>query len=321
MTGRQRRDLFISYIAAWSATNSSCRGSTPSIASTSTAGSMICSGTAIRPIRSSPWPWPITRFAPAANPATTASPSDGGRPGGRHRVAVPGSRPLARHAARAAPSLAWHHAHRSGAAAPTSTRRQGRPARRSRERGPRAPAASRPSHERPGGRGPRPFRLATWQEGRVVRIVDDTGPDRHRRRPVRLVRRTRRGRSWPIGRSRPAGRGSWSGPPTRRTVPARTASRGRVSRSASRSSAGRAGGCRSRRRGRARRSRSCRAARWGGSTGRTRAPYMCTWPSLVPPHTSPSRRRRTFPFPVRPTRANVDGRRLPAAATKEGPSP
>ena len=55
---------------------------------TSTAGSMICSGTAIRPIRSSPWPWPITRFAPAANPATTASSSDGGRPGGRHRVAA-----------------------------------------------------------------------------------------------------------------------------------------------------------------------------------------------------------------------------------------
>ena len=81
---------------------------------------------AIRPIRSSPWPWPITRFAPAANPATTASPSDGGRPGGRHRVAGPGSRLVARHAARAAPALAWHHANRSGAAVPTSTRRQGR---------------------------------------------------------------------------------------------------------------------------------------------------------------------------------------------------
>ena len=40
---------------------------------------------------------------------------------------------------------------------------------------PRAPAASRPSHERPGGRVPRPCRLATWQEGRVARIVDDTG--------------------------------------------------------------------------------------------------------------------------------------------------
>ena len=40
---------------------------------------------------------------------------------------------------------------------------------------PRAPAESWPSHSRPGGRVPRPFRLATWQEGRVVRIVDDQG--------------------------------------------------------------------------------------------------------------------------------------------------
>ena len=38
-----------------------------------------------------------------------------------NRVAVPGSRPLARHdAARAAHALAWPHAHRAGAAAPTS---------------------------------------------------------------------------------------------------------------------------------------------------------------------------------------------------------
>ena len=42
---------------------------------------------------------------------------------------------------------------------------------------------------------------------------------------------------------------------------------------------------------------------------------MCTRPPLVAPHTSPSLRLRTFPFPVRPIRANVDGRRLPAAAT------
>ena len=43
-----------------------------------------------------------------------------------NRVAVPGSRPLVRHdAARAAHALAWPHAHRSGAATPTSTRRQG----------------------------------------------------------------------------------------------------------------------------------------------------------------------------------------------------
>ena len=33
------------------------------------------------------------------------------------------------------------------------------------------------------------------------------------------------------------------------------------------------------------------------------------------PPTSPCRRRRTFRLPVAPTRANVDGRRLPAAAT------
>ncbi len=52
-----------------------------------------------------------------------------------------------------------------------------------------------------------------------------------------------------------------------------------------------------------------------------RHPALCTRSPLVAPHTSPSRRRRTFPFPVRPTRANVDGRRLPAATTKEGPSP
>ena len=53
----------------------------------------------------------------------------------------------------------------------------------------------------------------------------------------------------------------------------------------------------------------------------SRAPSRCTRPPLVAPHTSPSLRLRTFPFPVRPTRANVDGRRLPAATTKEGPSP
>ena len=36
---------------------------------------------------------------------------------------------------------------------------------------------------------------------------------------------------------------------------------------------------------------------------------------------APFLRLRTFPLPVAPTRANVDGRRRPAAATKEGPSP
>ena len=48
---------------------------------------------------------------------------------------------------------------------------------------------------------------------------------------------------------------------------------------------------------------------------------MCTQPPLVAPYTSPFRRLRTFRLPVRPTRANVDEHRLPAAATKEGPSP
>ena len=111
---------------------------------------------------------------------------------------------------------------------------------------------------------------------------------------------------------------AWVHGPVRRPVePFRpsTASRGPGSWSASRSSAGRSRGWRSRRRGRTRRARSCRAARWGGSTGRIRAPYRCTRSPRVAPHTSPSRRRRTFPLPVAPTRANVDGRRLPAAAT------
>ena len=177
---------------------------------------------------------------------------------------------------------------------------------------PRAPAASRPSHERPGGRVLRPCRLATWQEGRVARIVDDTGliaigVDRS-------VWLDARGEDGPGPLVGPVQR-AWVHVPVRRPVPARTASRERGSRSASRSSAGRASGWRSRRRGRARRSRSCRAARWGGSTGRIRAPYMCTRPPLVAPHTSPPLRLRTFRFPVAPIRANVDGRRLPAAAT------
>ena len=51
-------------------------------------------------------------------------------------------------------------------------------------------------------------------------------------------------------------------------------------------------------RGRARRARSGRAAWWGGRTGRTRAPYMCTRPQRVAPPTSPSLRLRTFRFPV-----------------------
>ena len=57
-------------------TRSSVLGSTCSIPSTCTAGKTICSGAGIRPIRSSPWPWPITPSRRAASPATTASPSE-----------------------------------------------------------------------------------------------------------------------------------------------------------------------------------------------------------------------------------------------------
>ena len=81
--------------------------------------------------------------------------------------------------------------------------------------------------ERHGGRRPRrtdsfhtalrepdikPF-LGNWLLFDAFTEVSKT--DRHRRRPVRLARRTRRGRFWPAGRSRPARMGSWSGPPTR----------------------------------------------------------------------------------------------------------
>ena len=64
-------------------TRSSVLGSTRSIPSTSTAGKTICSGASIRPIRSSPWRWPIMPSRRAGNPVTTASRSDGCRPGGR----------------------------------------------------------------------------------------------------------------------------------------------------------------------------------------------------------------------------------------------
>ena len=50
---------------------------------------------------------------------------------------------------------------------PPGGRMSGRPIKRTlrgHEPRPRAPAASRPSHSRPGGRVPRPCRLATWQE-------------------------------------------------------------------------------------------------------------------------------------------------------------
>ena len=184
---------------------------------------------------------------------------------------------------------------------------------------PRAPAASRPSHERPGGRVPRPCRLATWQEGRVARIVDDTGliaigVDRS-------VWLDARGEDGPGQRVGPVQRAGGHVPvlrpvePFRQILPVAGFGQRAARPPPARAGVGAA------RRGRGRRARSCRAARWGGRTGRIRAPYMCTRPPRVAPHTSPSRRLRTFPFPVRPIRANVDGRRLLAATTTEGPSP
>ena len=54
---------------------------------------------------------------------------------------------------------------------------------------------------------------------------------------------------------------------------------------------------------------------------KTAANLNLTMPARTPRITSPCLRLRTFPLPVAPPRANVDERRLPAAATKEGPSP
>ena len=50
-------------------TRSSVLGSTCSIPSTCTAGKTICSGAGIRPIRSSPWRWPITPSRGAGGPS------------------------------------------------------------------------------------------------------------------------------------------------------------------------------------------------------------------------------------------------------------
>ena len=117
---------------------------------------------------------------------------------------------------------------------------------------------------------------------------------------------------------------AWVHGPVRRPVepcrPVRPVTDAGLGQRAARPPVARAGGGVARP-GRGCRSRSCRAARWGGSTGRTRAPCMCTRPPLVAPHISPSLRRRTFPLPVAPTRANVDGRPPPVAAGKEGPRP
>ena len=79
MVGRDRVDLFRTYIAAIERHEIVC----PRIDVFYTeqpvlSGKTICSGAGIRPIRSSPWRWPITPSRRAGGPATTASRSDGG---------------------------------------------------------------------------------------------------------------------------------------------------------------------------------------------------------------------------------------------------
>ena len=87
MVGRVRvRPLPATTSRRSSGTRSSVLGSTCSIPSICTAGKTICSGAGIRPIRSSPWRWPLTPSRQAASPVTTASPSEAHRTGGaRHR--------------------------------------------------------------------------------------------------------------------------------------------------------------------------------------------------------------------------------------------
>ena len=76
LVGRVRTDLFRNYIGAIERHEIVGLGSTRSIPSTCTAGKTICSGAGIRPIRSSPWRWPITPSTQAGSPVTTASPSE-----------------------------------------------------------------------------------------------------------------------------------------------------------------------------------------------------------------------------------------------------
>ena len=186
---------------------------------------------------------------------------------------------------------------------------------------PRAPAESRPSHSRPGCRFSLPCSLATWQEGRVARIVDDqgliaTGVDRS-------VWLDARGEDGPGPLVGPVQR-AWVHGPVRRPVepfrPVLPVADAGLGQRAARPPAARAGvgavavialvvhvpavphGV-------------------AGAPAELALRSMCTRPPLVAPHISPSLRRRTFPLPVAPTRANVDGRRPPVAAGKEGPRP
>ena len=179
---------------------------------------------------------------------------------------------------------------------------------------PRAPAAAWPAHERPGGRVPGPCRLATWQEGRVARIVDDQGL-------IAIgvdwcVWLDARGEDVPGPLVGPVQR-AWGHVPVRRSVepvrPVLPVANAGFGQRAARPPAARAG---------------VGAVAVvavvvhvpAGPHGGAGAPAefalrTCALGRHAWPPPSPSRRLRTFRLPVAPTRANVDGRRLPAAAT------
>ena len=76
LVGRVRTDLFRNYIEAIERHEIVCPRIDVFYTEHLYCGKTICSGAGIRPIRSSPWPWPITPSRRAASPATTASPSE-----------------------------------------------------------------------------------------------------------------------------------------------------------------------------------------------------------------------------------------------------
>ena len=78
MVGRDRVDLFRNYIAAIERHEIVCPRIDVFYTEHLSAGKTNCSGAGIRPIRSSPWRWPITPSRQAGSPVTTASRSDGG---------------------------------------------------------------------------------------------------------------------------------------------------------------------------------------------------------------------------------------------------
>ena len=147
----------------------------------------------------------------------------------------------------------------------------------------------------PGCRVPRPCRLATGREGRVARIVDDQGlitigVDRS----VWLGARGEDGPGPLVGTVQRAARppAAWAGVGAVAVVAVVV-----------HGPAGPHGGA----------GAPAEFALRTCALGRH---------SLVAPPTSPCLRRRTFRLPVAPTRANVDGRRLPSAATtRRKPSP